>query len=160
MATGSVLSACDLEVFAGPVVPVSQWPAIDVSGKRIGVLVVAHENPDVLLELVRRADLVKVFDRRPAQVLPPTPLAGRVARVPGLTRPVGRWHRRLAIRDKEQRRQLAPGREGDVVVSSRWYRALRQPNCQLISWPLTEITARGVRTADGVEHLVDMLVTA
>lgn len=153
-------SRVDVHTFDGPVLAASAWPALNVEGRRVGVFASSADNGDVLLEIVKRADLVKVFHRHPGHVLPSLPLARLAVRSPRVARAAGRWHLRVAIRDKEMRRQLTPVRTRTVTVSNRWYRAMRRPNCQLITWPVTGVTLRGVRTADGVEHVFDMLILA
>ena len=47
-----------------------------------------------------------------------------------------------------------------LVDDGTWYRTLKRDNVQLITETIDRITAEGVRTADGVEHSVDVLVYA
>lgn len=44
------------------------------------------------------------------------------------------------------------------LISREWYPALCRPNVSLVTAPIVEITAAGVRTADGEEHCVDTIV--
>lgn len=45
-----------------------------------------------------------------------------------------------------------------ILFSSDYLPAICQPNVDLVTDPIAEITARGVRTADGVEHPADVLI--
>ncbi len=47
-----------------------------------------------------------------------------------------------------------------LVDDGTWYRTLRRDNVQLITEKIDQVTAHGVRTADGVEHRADALVYA
>jgi 4-hydroxyacetophenone monooxygenase len=46
------------------------------------------------------------------------------------------------------------------VVDNGWYRALTRENVELVTAPIERITATGIRTADGVEHELDMIIAA
>ncbi|MEU6586466.1 hypothetical protein [Nocardia sp. NPDC046763] len=67
---------------------------------------------------------------------------------------------RAQVGDSWERRQLTPDRPAAVRVHSRYYRALRQRNCRLISWPIARLVPLGIRTVDGVEHRVDCIIYA
>ena len=45
-----------------------------------------------------------------------------------------------------------------VLLSNTWFRALTQPNVDVVTEGITEIRARSVLTADGVEHPVDTII--
>lgn len=47
-----------------------------------------------------------------------------------------------------------------VLFSREYLPALGRPNVELVTSPLTEVTERGLRTADGTEHAVDCIVWA
>jgi cation diffusion facilitator CzcD-associated flavoprotein CzcO len=102
--------------------------------------------------IIRTAAAVKVFQREPAWVLP--------VRLPVARRVAARLNLRVSVRDPWTRRLLTPGRFGarDVVLSRRYYDALRQPTCTLVAWPVYAVTDDGVRTAEGIEHRVDTLI--
>lgn len=75
----------------------------------------------------------------------------------------GRAFLRLQVKDSWMRRQLQPDfRIGckRVLMSSEYYPALQQKNCELISWPIAKIVPNGIRTAEGIEHQVDCIVFA
>lgn len=45
-----------------------------------------------------------------------------------------------------------------ILISNDYYPALARPNVDLVTDGIAEITAKGVRTADGVEHEVDAII--
>jgi cation diffusion facilitator CzcD-associated flavoprotein CzcO len=122
----------------------------DFQGQSVGVLLPADLAARVVPTVVETARSVKVFQEEPVWVVPvPLPL-----------RRLARLHLRLGVKDPWTRRLLTPGRFGrhDMVVSSAYYDALQQQNCKLVAWPVYAIVDEGVRTAEGIEHRVDVLV--
>ncbi len=76
---------------------------------------------------------------------------------------LGRWHLKRQVKDRWLRRQLTPDyRIGckRILVSNDYYPALQQPNCKLITWPITRMSANGILTAEGIEHQFDCIVFA
>jgi cation diffusion facilitator CzcD-associated flavoprotein CzcO len=74
-----------------------------------------------------------------------------------------RWCLRAQIRDRELRDRLTPDYQPlckRQVVSSSYYRAIRSRNAELITSANDEITPRGIRTVDGRETEVDLLILA
>jgi cation diffusion facilitator CzcD-associated flavoprotein CzcO len=74
-----------------------------------------------------------------------------------------RWCLRLQIRDRELRDRLTPDYQPFCkrqVMSATYYRAIRSDNADVVTAEIEEITPRGVRTADGREHDVDLLIFA
>lgn len=72
-------------------------------------------------------------------------------------------HLRRQLPDPWQRRLLTPSyRAGGrpTLVSSDYYPALRRENCTLLHWPIATVSEAGVRTADALEHHVDVMVLA
>jgi len=70
---------------------------------------------------------------------------------------------RAVIRDDETRRGLTPdyGPLGKrPTMSNTYLRAFNRENVQLVTEPIERFTRTGVRTADGVEHELDMVVLA
>lgn len=47
-----------------------------------------------------------------------------------------------------------------IVVDNGWLAALTRPNVKLVTDPIERVTPAGVRTVDGVEHALDVLVLA
>jgi len=76
---------------------------------------------------------------------------------------LGRWHLKRQVKDRWLRRQLTPDyRIGckRILVSNDYYPALQQPNCKLITWPITRMSENGILTAEGIEHQFDCIVFA
>jgi cation diffusion facilitator CzcD-associated flavoprotein CzcO len=68
---------------------------------------------------------------------------------------------RRQISDPELRRKVTPSDElgcKRIMLTDDWYPALDQPNVELVTERITEVTGSGVRTADGVERPADVLV--
>jgi cation diffusion facilitator CzcD-associated flavoprotein CzcO len=132
-----------------------EWRSADLAGLRVGVLLPAEDAARIVPAVAATAASVKVFQESPVWVAPVSvPVAGPLRRLAQL-------HLRLAVQDPWTRRLLTPGRFGrrDVVVSPSYYRALQQPHCKLVTWPVYAIVDQGVRTAEGIEHRVDVLIT-
>ena len=78
-------------------------------------------------------------------------------------RAVGSWQIRKAIRDPELRASVTPRDEigcKRVMLTDDWYPALTQPNVELVTEGIEEITPGGVRTRDGAARPADVLVLA
>lgn len=70
---------------------------------------------------------------------------------------------RVQVRDAELREKLTPDYQPlckRQVISGSYYRAIQAPNAELVTEAVTEITESGIRTADGREHEIDILVLA
>jgi cation diffusion facilitator CzcD-associated flavoprotein CzcO len=69
--------------------------------------------------------------------------------------------RRRHVKDPELRRKLTPGFPlgcKRILFTSNYLPAVAQPNVEVETTRIREITPRGVRTDDGVEHEVDAIV--
>lgn len=76
---------------------------------------------------------------------------------------VAAHHRRRQIPDAALRERLTPRYPlgcKRIIYSNDYYPALSQPNVELVTEPITRITAHGVVTADGRERPIDVLVCA
>lgn len=72
-------------------------------------------------------------------------------------------HLRWAVRDPALRRRLTPQDKPmcrRLVMSTSYYRAVQQPQVELVTERITRVEPEGVRTADGVLHGADVLVLA
>jgi cation diffusion facilitator CzcD-associated flavoprotein CzcO/acetyl esterase/lipase len=72
-------------------------------------------------------------------------------------------HRRRQVADPVLREQLTPRYPlgcKRIIYSNDYYVALQRPNAELVTSPITRVTARGLLTADGREHALDVLVCA
>jgi cation diffusion facilitator CzcD-associated flavoprotein CzcO len=70
---------------------------------------------------------------------------------------------RLAVSDRALRERLRPDYQPFCkrqVISGTYYRALRAPNAHLVTSAIESITPTGIRTVDGRETDVDLLVLA
>ena len=74
-----------------------------------------------------------------------------------------RWNLRLSVRDPQLRAKLTPK---DLPMCKRltfaghFYRSVRQPGVEVITDPIDHIEPRGIVTADGALHELDLLVYA
>lgn len=144
--------------FTGPVLYGDAWRGHDFTGQRVAVLAAGRDAAYVVPAVVATADRVKLFLDDPDWVLPrlPVRLAGRRTR-----RLAARVHLRRAVHDPWQRRLLTPDdrfTRHRTTTGARFYAALQDGRCTLVRWPVYAITARGVRSAEGVEHEADCLV--
>jgi cation diffusion facilitator CzcD-associated flavoprotein CzcO len=76
---------------------------------------------------------------------------------------VVRVYLRTQVRDAALRQKLTPTYRFGCKrpsVSNVYYRTFTQPNVELVTDSIAEITERGVRTVDGVERTLDVLVLA
>jgi cation diffusion facilitator CzcD-associated flavoprotein CzcO len=68
-----------------------------------------------------------------------------------------------AIKDPELRAKVTPSDEigcKRIMLTDEWYPTLTKPNVELVTDPIEEVTATGIRTEDGIERPVDVLVMA
>jgi cation diffusion facilitator CzcD-associated flavoprotein CzcO len=72
------------------------------------------------------------------------------------------WYR-LQVRDRELRRRLTPDYEIGCKrpsVSNVYLRSFNRPNVELVTERIERVTANAIRTADGREREIDLLVLA
>lgn len=70
-------------------------------------------------------------------------------------------HLRRKVRDRKLRRKLTPDYQVGckrVLFSNNFYEAMTNQNVRLITDPVLEVTPHGVRTKDGQEHAVDVII--
>ncbi len=80
-----------------------------------------------------------------------------------LVRAIGRRQINRAIADPELRKKVTPADEVGckrIMLTDEWYPTLTQPNVELISDGIEELTPAGIRTQDGVEREADVLILA
>jgi cation diffusion facilitator CzcD-associated flavoprotein CzcO len=73
------------------------------------------------------------------------------------------WHRRKQLADDGLRAALTPDYPlgcKRIIYSSDYYPTLAKPHVELVTAGIERITARGIRTVDGVERELDALVCA
>ncbi|WP_067548830.1 hypothetical protein [Nocardia crassostreae] len=91
-----------------------------------------------------------------------TGLTGRIARWAGASvlRHAASANLRVQVRDSWQRRQLTPDMAAGVRLHNHYYAALQRPNCKLVTWPVARLAPLGIRTVDGIEHRVELIIHA
>ncbi len=144
----------------------------DLEGKRVALVGDPLRVAQLVGRLSEAATLLKVFQHDPVWVLPrvvgpaaPLAATARTVLPPAITSrldtTVAERNLRLQVRDGWTRRQLTPQQPpapGNVVRSNRYYRALGRTDVQLVTWPIAGVVGAGVRTADGLEHHVEVIV--
>lgn len=74
-----------------------------------------------------------------------------------------RWNLRLSVRDRALRTKLTPTDQPlcrRLIMGPTYYRAIQQPDVEVVTSGIDHIEPRGVVTADGALHELDMLVLA
>lgn len=147
----SPASRYDGELLSG-----AQWRGRAFTGRSVAVIAPGREAAVIVPEVVRTARAVKVFQEEPDWLLPlPLPLPRTLAR------PAARLHLRLRVRDPWTRRRLTPDARFNrhrPRIDGRYYAALQEAHCTLISWPVYALVPGGVRSAEGIEHHVDCII--
>lgn len=141
--------------FRGDLLRGDEWRFQDLRDRRVAIIASADQAARILPPVARTAASVKLFQSAATWVLPV-----RLPVPPGpLRRAAARLHLRLAVDDPWLRRQLTPtGGDQPVAVRPGFLAALGQPNCKLYTWPVYAICEHGVRSAEGVEHRVDVII--
>lgn len=97
---------------------------------------------------------------------------GREALVVGMTknkkflkplRALATGHLRRQVRDRDLRRRLTPRYEPGckrLLLSNTFYPAVAASNTELVTEQIEAVTSKGMVTADGVEHELDVIVFA
>lgn len=142
--------------FRGQVIRGTGWFGHDFAGQRVAVVAPGREAAQIVPEVAATALSVTVFQEEPDWVVPaPVPGGRRV----GVT--VARAFLRWQVKDPWIRRLLTPDRRfgsRQVAPGLGYFSALQRPNCKLVAWPVYAFAAEGVRSAEGVEHRVDVVV--
>jgi cation diffusion facilitator CzcD-associated flavoprotein CzcO len=74
---------------------------------------------------------------------------------------LARLHLRSQVGDRQLRAKLTPSFEigcKRILISNDWYRALDQPNVDLVAGGVREVREQSVVGADGSEHEVDTII--
>jgi cation diffusion facilitator CzcD-associated flavoprotein CzcO len=74
---------------------------------------------------------------------------------------IGRRHIANQVSDPELRAKLTPSYTlgcKRITLSNKYYRALTQPNAEVVTDAITEIRPHSIVTADGIEHEVDTII--
>ncbi|KOS55626.1 flavin-containing monooxygenase [Rhodococcus rhodochrous] len=173
--------------FGGPAFHTARWDHdARLTGRRVGVIGTGASAAQVIPHLADVADHLTLFQRTPAWVLPRRaqrlPLPHRARRtveywrgealVPALTgsgrrlarleyRALRHLHRQVP--DPDLRRVLTPPHRigcKRILFSDSYYPALVRDSSTVVTSPIAKLHPHGVRTADGRDHAVDVLVYA
>jgi cation diffusion facilitator CzcD-associated flavoprotein CzcO len=109
-----------------------------------------------LLQRLDRASILAVHELG-------TAVLTRRRRLRPVVRALGRLQINRAIEDPELRRKVTPEDEigcKRIMLTDDWYPTLTRPNVELVTERIAQVTASGVRTADGRERPADVLVLA
>jgi cation diffusion facilitator CzcD-associated flavoprotein CzcO len=74
---------------------------------------------------------------------------------------VARWHMRRQISDPALLAKVVPGYTigcKRILPSNKWYRALGEPNVELLTGGVAKVTASSIVTGDGEEREVDAII--
>ncbi|KRA39494.1 FAD-dependent oxidoreductase [Nocardioides sp. Root614] len=151
--TSTTASAADYD---GLLLQGGQWRGRSFTGLRVAVLAPGREAALIVPDVVRTARSVKVFQEEPDWLV-----AWHLPLPRLLARPAARLSLRWSVPDPWTRRRLTPDGRFNTRrprVDGRYYAALRQPGCTLITWPVYAFVPDGVRSAEGIEHRVDCIV--
>jgi len=144
--------------FDGVLLRGDAWREHDMSGQRVAVIASADEAAEMVPFVVRSAARVKVFQDTPGPVVPRALPARGLRSTARVQRAAAWFHLRTTVRDPWLRRQLTPYVHRPPVVRPHYYAALQDPVCKLYTWPVYAVARRGVRSAEGVEHQVDVII--
>lgn len=134
------------------------WRHQTFDGLSVAVVAPGREAAVIVPEVVGTARAVKVFQEEPDWLLPES----RLLSLPSsLRRAAARLNLRRTVDDRWLRRRLTPNGKFNKrrpQVDDRYYAALQQPTCTLITWPVYAVVERGLRSAEGIEHHVDCII--
>lgn len=166
----------DLNAFDGPVLRGRDevlHELTELSTRRVALLGESTEVTRLVARVAQHAGSLIVFQDEGSWVLPRA--AGALPLASALLRPLpeavrrrvtadlGRLHLHHGVADPWTRRQLTPRcppNRTNVVYSDGHHRALRRNNVRLVTWPIAGFVPAGVRTADGIEHHIDVIAHA
>ena len=152
-----------VDTFEGKTIHSARWDhEYDFTGKKVAVVGTGASAVQIVPELVKAAESVKVFQRTAGWVLPRynTATADWLTR---LVETVSRANLRAQVKDPWLRRQLTPDFSAGckrLLMTSDYYPALQADNCKLVTWPIARLSPNGIRTVEGIEHQFDAIVFA
>ncbi|NHB57153.1 flavoprotein [Acinetobacter shaoyimingii] len=160
--------------YQGTILPSENIKYFDFSDLNIAVIGMNQMVATHLDLICQKAQFVKVFQMSPHFVLPHTERGiNRLISHPLIIKNRRLFNQRvkslLAIRyldsqvqDNWLKRQLMPNSAADKKVffkSDTYYTALQRDNCKLITWPIVKINQNAIQSMEGVEHIVDVIIS-
>lgn len=162
------------EQYTGKMIAAEDIKQTDFTDLKVAIIGANQLSVSLLEQIGQKAEFVKVFQMAPHFVLPQTEKG--VQRL--ISHPLVIKNRRLfnnrikslvAIRYLESqvadtwlKRQLMPNSAIEKKIffkSDSYYSALQRENCKLITWPIVKITPDAIQSMEGVEHIVDIIIT-
>lgn len=160
-------------LFQGQILYSSALKTTNVAGKIVAILGTDQFTVSQLKYLSESAAQIFIFQDKPKFILPqssqvtslliPHPLFARnrrlfshcVKRVLALRfleKEVSNiWLRRLLTANAVQQEKL-------FLRSDSYFKSLQQPNCELITWPVAQITADYIETINRMKYKIDVIV--
>jgi hypothetical protein len=160
--------------YTGKIIASSEIKSHDFSGLNVAIIGIDQATVSHLDHLLQHAKLVKVFQIMPIFVLPQTERGiHKLVAHPLIIKNRRLFNNRvkamLAIRyleaqvqDQWLKRQLMPNlamKNKVFLKSDHYYTALQQANCKLITWPIIKITPKAILSMEGVEYVVDVIIS-
>ncbi|MDR0237981.1 MAG: flavoprotein [Acinetobacter sp.] len=162
------------KLYSGKILASSEIKSHDFSGLKVAIIGADQFTVTHLNHVLQHAELVKVFQITPSFVLPQTERGiHKLISHPLIIKNRRLFNNRvksmLAIRyldaqvlNQWLKRQLMPNlamKNKVFLKSDHYYTALQQTHCQLITWPIVKITPNAILSMDGVEHIVDLVIS-
>jgi hypothetical protein len=163
----------NFQQFTGVKVPSLALLDQDFSNQDIAIIGTDQFTVSQLDKITRQARSVKVFQIKPAFVLPRTDrILQRLIHHPLISKNRRLFNNRvkslLSLRFLENevqnvwlKRQLMPNLakyQKKYLKSDHYYAALQRENCQLITWPILKITGNTITCINGDQYQVDLIV--
>lgn len=160
--------------FKGKIISAENIKQTDFSDLKVAIVGANQLIISNLESVCSKAKFVKVFQDKPHFVLPHTEKGiQKLVYHPLMIKNRRLFNQRikslLAVRYLESqvsdtwlKRQLMPNTASEKKVfykSDSYYSALQRDNCKLFTWPVVKITENGIQSMEGIEHLVDMIIT-
>ncbi|MBJ8554473.1 MULTISPECIES: NAD(P)/FAD-dependent oxidoreductase [Acinetobacter] len=160
--------------YTGKIIASTDMKLHDFSGLKVAIIGVDQFTVTQLDQLLKQAELVKVFQISPVFVLPQTERGiHKLISHPLIIKNRRLFNHRikamLAIRyldaqvqDQWLKRQLTPNlamKNKVFLKSDNYYSALQHPRCKHIAWPIVKITSNSILGMDGTEYVVDVVIS-
>ena len=160
--------------YKGKIIAASEIKLNDFTGQKVAIIGANQLTVTHLSDILNSAELVKVFQITPAFIIPQTEKGiQKLISHPLIIKNRRLFNQRvksmLAIRYLESqvqeqwlKRQLTPNlaeKNKIFFKSDTFYSAIQRKNCKLITWPIVKITENTVQSMEGIEHLVDVIIT-